>query len=127
MTTKSDGFSRGIVLLALLCAFSFGAIVKVALADSYHVTCVAHGFVGGDSPTDGSFFARIDNGCGSTYRTCSIYSYNTYRGGQTAYGAAICNAWSEDFGGYTECAGSVHVYDQGVFSDHTHTAPNWCL
>jgi hypothetical protein len=127
VTTKSDGISRGIVLLALLCAFSFGAIVKVALADSYHVTCVAHGFVEGGSQTDGSFFGRVDNGCGSSYRSCSIYSFNTFRGGQTAYGAAICNTWSRDFGDYTECAGSVAVYDQGVFSAHAHYAPNWCL
>ena len=80
MTTKSDGLSRGIVLLVLLCAFSFGAIVKVALADSYHVTCVGHGFVEGGSQTDGSFFSRVDAGCGSTYRTCAIYSYNTTAG-----------------------------------------------
>ena len=127
MTTKSDGLSRGIVLLALLCAFSFGAIVKVALATSYHVTCVGHGFVEGASQTDGSFFARVDNGCGATYRTCAIYSYNTFRGSQATWDSTICNVWSRDFGDYTECASSVSVYDQGVFSDHTHIAPNWCL
>jgi hypothetical protein len=127
VTTKSDGLSRGIVLLALLCAFSFGAIVKVALADSYHVTCVGHGFVEGGSQTDGSFFARVDAGCGSSSRTCSIYSYNTLRGGQTALLSTTCNAWSRDFGDYTECAGSAETYDPGVFSDHFHYAPNWCL
>jgi hypothetical protein len=45
VTTESNRLSFGLVLLALLCAFSFGAIVKVATADSYHVTCVAHGIV----------------------------------------------------------------------------------
>ena len=70
------GAPRGIVLLALLCAFSFGAIVKVALADSYHTTCVGHGFVAGGSQTDGSFFARVEPGCSANYRTCAIYSYN---------------------------------------------------
>jgi hypothetical protein len=127
MTTKSDGLSRGIVLLALLCAFSFGAIVKAALADSYHVTCVGHGFVEGGSQTDGSFFSRVDAGCGSSYRTCAIYSYNTIRGSSTAYDSGTCNSWSLDFGNYTECAGSARVYDAGVFSDHTHNAPNWCI
>lgn len=127
MTTKSDGLSRGIVLLALLCAFSFGAIVKVALADSYHVTCVGHGFIEGGSQTDGSFFGRVDSGCGSSVRYCDIYSYNTVRGMQTSYGTTLCNVWSRDFGDYTECAGSVYVGDPGVFSDHYHYAPNWCL
>jgi hypothetical protein len=127
MTTKSDGLSRGIVLLALLCAFSFGAIVKVALADSYHTTCVGHGFVEGGSQTDGSFFSRVEAGCSSTYRTCAIYSYNTFRGSSTAYDSGTCNSWSLDFGSYTECASSARVYDAGVFSEHTHNAPNWCI
>jgi hypothetical protein len=127
MTMKSDGLSRGIVLLALLCAFSFGAIVKAALASSYHVTCVGHGFVEGGNQTDGSFFSRVDPGCGATYRTCAIYSYNVFRGSETTWDSTTCNAWSLDFGSYTECAGSAQVYDAGVFSDHTHYAPNWCI
>jgi hypothetical protein len=125
--TTSDGRSRGIVLLAVLCAFSFGAIVKVALASSYHVTCVGHGFVEGGSQTDGSFFSRVDGGCGSSYRTCAIYSYNTVRGSQTAFDSGTCNTWSRDFGDYTECASSARVSNAGVFSDHTHNAPNWCI
>jgi hypothetical protein len=127
VTTNSDRVPVGLVVLALICAFSFGAIVKVATADSYHVTCVAHGFVEGGSQTDGSFFARVDAGCGSPWRTCAIYSYNTVRGSQTAYDGGVCNAWSRDYGDYTECAGSARVYDPGVFSDHFHYAPNWCL
>jgi hypothetical protein len=127
MTTKTDGLSRGIVLLALLCAFSFGAIVKAALASSYHVTCVGHGFVEGGSQTDGSFFSRVDPGCGSTYRTCAIYSYFTIRGSSTAFGSGTCNSWSLDFGNYTECAGSAGVYNAGVFSEHSHYAPNQCI
>lgn len=127
MTTESNGLSTGLVVLALICAFSFGAIVKVATADSYHVTCVAHGFVEGGSQTDGSFFARVDSGCGSNVRGCDIYSYNTYRGGQTTYYGTICNSWSRDFGNYTECAGSAYSYDPGVFSGHFHYAPNKCI
>jgi hypothetical protein len=114
------------VLLALLCAFSFGAIVRVALADSYHTTCVGHGFVAGGSQTDGSFFSRIETGCGSTTRQCAIYSGGSYIGSQVATGGSMCNAWSRDFGNYTECASSAHVDNPGVFSDHVHTAPNWC-
>src|SRR4051812_43058007 len=67
--THRTGLSRGVLLLALLCAASFGAIVRVALAvDNYHVTCVEHGFYGGASTTDGSFFSRVDSGCSTTYK-----------------------------------------------------------
>jgi hypothetical protein len=115
------------VLLAVLCAFSFGAIVKVALADSYHVTCVGHGFESGGSQTDGSFFSRVETGCGSSYRQCAIYNSGTFIGSQTTPDPfTTCNAWSRDFGGYTECASSAHVSDPIAFSDHVHTAPNWC-
>jgi hypothetical protein len=119
--------TSGLLLLLLLAAFSFGAIVKVALADSYHVTCVGHGFVAGSSETDGSFFSRVETGCGSSDRYCAILSYGVLRGAQEVYGTTTtCNAWSRDFGDYTECAGSANVYDPGVFSQHSHLAPNWC-
>jgi hypothetical protein len=119
--------SRGIVLLALLCAFSFGAIVRVALADSYHTTCVGHGFVAGTSQTDGSFFARVETGCSSNYRECNIYSGGTFIGGQTtADSGTMCNSWSRSFGSFSECASSAHVSDPSAFSSHVHTAPNWC-
>jgi hypothetical protein len=126
--SKSNGLSFGVLLLALLCAFSFGAIVRVATADvSYHVNCVGHGFVGGDAPNDGSFFARVDGGCGSPYRECAIYSYGVWRGGQSASATTICNSWSRTWGEYTECAGSAYAYSQGVFSAHFHYAPNRCF
>jgi hypothetical protein len=127
VTLKSDGMSGGIVLLALLCAFSFGAIVKVALADSYHVTCVGHGFDAGSSQTDGSFFARVEPGCSGTNKQCSLYTNGVLIGYSTIYGASgYCNTWSRNFGNYSECNSTAHVYYQGVFSDHVHTAPNWC-
>jgi hypothetical protein len=125
--TRRTGLPLGLVLLALLCAFSFGAIVRVALADSYHTTCVGHGFQAGGSTTDGSFFGRVDNGCSSTYRSCALYTYGSWIGSQAvADSGSTCSAWSRDYGNYTECASSTHVYDQGVFSDHTHFASNWC-
>jgi hypothetical protein len=118
---------RGVLLLALLAACSFAAIVRIALADNYHVTCVGHGFVSGGSETDGSFFSRIDAGCGSTYRVCAIYSYGVFRGSQTAADStSLCTAWSRDFGNYTECASAARLTNPGVFSEHYHNAPNSC-
>lgn len=125
---RSDQLSFGVILLALVCAFSFGAIVKVATADpSYHVNCVGHGFIEGDSQTDGSFFARVDDGCGSDYHECSIYSYGVFRGGTATGANGICSAWSRWYGNYTECAGSAVVYARYVFSSHPHYAPNKCI
>jgi hypothetical protein len=116
-----------LLLLVFLCAFSFGAIARVALADHYHVTCVAHGFEHGNSLTDGSFYARVDAGCGSTLRTCDLYTSGSFIGGQTVNGTtATCSAWSIDFGHFTECASTAHVYSAGVFSEHVHKAHNWC-
>jgi hypothetical protein len=123
----SSRHSRVLVLLTLFCAFSFGAFVHVAFAASYHVTCVGHGFESGSSQTDGSFFSRVEAGCGSTYRHCAIYTAGGYVGAQDVFDSTTtCNAWSRDFGNYTECASSAHVADSGVFSDHIHLAPNWC-
>jgi hypothetical protein len=117
----------GLVLLALFCAASFGAIVKIASAASYHTTCVGHGFVEGASQTDGSFFSRVEAGCGSTYRDCELWYSSTALGSQQAYGTTgTCNANSRDYGDYTECHGNARVYDQDVFSYHQHNAPNWC-
>jgi len=56
--------------LALICAVSFGAIVRRAFADDYHTNCVGHGFVHGSSQTDGSFYSRVASGCGSGWRSC---------------------------------------------------------
>jgi hypothetical protein len=116
-----------LLLLVFLCAFSFGAIVRVALADHWHTTCVPHGFVHGNSLTDGSFYARVDPGCGSTLRTCDLYTSGSFIGGVTVTGTtATCGAWSTDFGRFTECASTAHVRSSGVFSQHVHKASNWC-
>lgn len=115
-----------LLVLALVCSFSFGAIVRIAAAD-YHVTCVGHGFVHGGSLNDGSFFGRVDPGCGSTLRNCYLYNYGSYFGGQTVTGStATCNVWSRSFGNYVECASTTHVDSRGVFSLHVHKASNWC-
>jgi hypothetical protein len=121
---------RGVLLLALVAllgAFAFGAMVRVARADNTHVTCVLHGFVSGASDTDGSFFSRVSPGCSSTYRQCSIYSYGVLRGYQSVYDTtSTCSSWSRDFGNYTECAGAAGASNPGVFSDHAHGAPYPC-
>lgn len=115
-------------MLALLCAFSFGAIVRVATADpSYHTNCVGHGFLEGADMNDGSFFSRVDDGCGSDFHECSIYSYGVLRGTQTSGGSSLCNGWSRAFGNYTECAGSAYTYARYVFNPHFHYAPNKCI
>jgi hypothetical protein len=120
-------FRGGIVLLALICAFSFGAIVKVALGTSYHTTCVGHGFVEGGSQTDGSFFSRVETGCSSYYYYCKLNVYGSGTvGALEGYGTTTCNTWSRDYGDYTECGGQSEPYNAGIFSDHTHNAPNWC-
>jgi hypothetical protein len=116
-----------LLLLVLFCAFSFGALVHIAFAVSYHTTCVGHGFVHGNSLTDGSFYGRVEPGCGSTLRTCNLYSSGSFIGGQVVTGStATCTAWSRDFGDFTECASTTHVESSGVFSDHVHLASNWC-
>ena len=38
-------------LIILLTGFLWGALVKVALAEHYHVNCVGHGFVHGEATT----------------------------------------------------------------------------
>jgi hypothetical protein len=121
------GIPAGLLLLALLCAISFGALVRVALADNYHTTCVGHGFISGSSTSDGSFFSRVEAGCSSTYRECGIYNYGSFVGAQAVFdGSSLCSAWSRDFGDYTECASGARATDPGVFTAHTHNAPGWC-
>jgi hypothetical protein len=117
-----------VMILALIfaCAFSFGAITTFAWAGHYHTSCVAHGFVHGDYTTDGSFFARVIDGCGATTKRCDLYTYGSFIGGYTVGGTATCSAWSLEFGNYTECASKAQTYYYGVFSDHAHLAHNYC-
>lgn len=126
MTETRNRMSAALVVLALICSASFGAIVAVALADDYHTTCVGHGFVHGGSQTDGSFFGRIESGCAANGRSCNLYTYGSAIGYLGVGGNALCNNWSRDYGNYTECASTTHTYAPGVFSDHVHKASNWC-
>lgn len=127
MREKSErGLAVPLLLLSLFASFSFGAITKVALAGHYHTACVPHGFVHGSDTNDGSFFARIEYGCGTGVRRCAIYNYGQWRGDQTVTGTSTCNAWSRTFGDFVECASTAHVWYSGVFADHVHKAHNWC-
>ena len=115
------------LLLVVLTGFLWGAAVKVALAEHYHVACIPHGFVHGESTTDGSFFARVETGCGSTLRQCDLYTNGSFKGGMTVSAAGTtCNAWSRSFGSFSECASTAHTYASGVFSNHVHKAHNYC-
>jgi hypothetical protein len=127
MDSPAATISPRFVLIVLLAGFIWGAAVKVALADHYHVACVGHGFVHGDFTTDGSFFSRVEAGCGSTFRQCEIYSNGSFKGSTSvSNSSSTCNLWSRSLGSYTECASTAHTYSAGVFSNHVHKAHNWC-
>jgi hypothetical protein len=113
--------------MVLVCAFSFGAIVQVARADHYHVNCVPHGFVHGANTNDGLFYAQVEAGCGSTSRSCDLYTSGSWDGGITVDGtSATCTAQSTSYGSFSECHSTAHVESVGVFSSHVHKAHNWC-
>jgi hypothetical protein len=122
--TRERRMTPLLIGLALICAVSFGAIVKLAFADDYHVTCVGHGFLNGASTTDGSFFSRVENGCGAGWRSCDLYVSGVHLGGITSSGS--CNAWSRTYGDYTECHGTSHTEFTPYFNDHVHKSSNWC-
>jgi hypothetical protein len=120
--------SRGVLLLALLSAVCFGAIVRVALAgDNYHVACVEHGFYSGGNNSDNSFFSRVYAGCGSSDRYCGIMDRSTEVGAdEVLTSTGTCNSWSEDFGNFTECTAGANVSDPGVFALHQHLSAGGC-
>lgn len=125
-TTSPRRLTPALVVLTLACAFSFGAIVQLASADHYHVNCVPHGFVHGDNLNDQSFFARVEYGCSSGNRNCSIVTWGVRQGDQVVGGTATCNLWSWSLGSLSECGSTAHVGYAGLFSTHVHKAHNWC-
>src|SRR5688500_12838478 len=91
---REPWISPRLLLIFVLMGFAWGAVVKVALASHFHVACVGHGFVHGDSTGDGSFFARVEAGCGSTRRDCELFTYGSFIGGSTVTGTSgTCNFW----------------------------------
>lgn len=115
-----------LIAVALWSSFCFGALVKAAWADHYHTNCVGHGLVHGSSNNDGSFHSRVEHGCGTGAKRCAIYSGGSWQGDVTVGGSSTCNAWSQTFGSFTECASTARVSYSGVFGEHAHRAHNWC-
>lgn len=113
--------------IALLAAFSWGAAVRVALADHYHTNCIAHGLVHGSNTYDGSFHSRVETGCGSVSRRCEIWEGGIYVGGTSVVQAtAVCNTWSQSFNyPAAECLGIAKVRGD-ILAEHPHRAHNWC-
>ena len=81
----------------------------LAFADDYHTTCVGHGFVHGAQP-DGRLVLRSrgDRAAARATRSCDLYVSGNYIGGLSV-GNATCNAWSRDYGNYTECHATAHL------------------
>lgn len=130
-STDSPGspgrLTPALLVLVAACAFSFGAIVQIARGDHYHVNCVSHGFVHGASTTDRLFYAQVQAGCGSTSRSCYLYTSGSFVGGVSVAGtSSTCTAQSTSYGSFSECHSTAHVASSGVFSDHVHKAHNWC-
>lgn len=123
---RRTAISPRLLVVVLCTGLLWGAAVKIAMAEHYHVACIAHGFVHGESTTDGSFFARVESGCGAGVRECRLYTYGSHVGSQTVSGTTTCNVWSRTFGSYTECASTAHTSAAGVFSSHVHKAHNYC-
>lgn len=124
--SQAKALTRPLLAMLVCCAFSFGAIVTSAFAVDYHSNCVGHGFVSGSSPTDGSFFSRVETGCGTATRYCVIYTSGVFEGQDTAYSGSSCNLWSNSIGTLSECHSTSHTEFDGVFADHTHTPNNYC-
>lgn len=125
--------ARG-VLIALLAAFVFGLVIKAAFAVEYHtVSGLPHGWVGGESASDGSFFARADGRGTGLGSVCYIDSADhpfpsSPTRGYTLEFAALCNAWSNDFftDSPTECHWRAYVGNGSPVAVHHHVADNYC-
>lgn len=121
----SKRLTPALLVLTLICAFSFGAIVHWAFADDYHVTCVGHGFLNNGSTSDGDFYALVQAGCGGGSRSCDLYVSGIYIGGLTT-GGSVCDAHSTVYGSFTECHATAHLAFPGVFNEHVHKSSNYC-
>lgn len=122
-------------LLGLCAAFAFGAAVRVAVADHYHVYCNAggaagHGFVHGTSTTDNAWHARVELGCGATLKHCEGGSIGRGSKGYTQSIESTCDrlvygstSWSKD----QECWGWAFAQQSGRISGHNHWAHGRCL
>lgn len=114
---------RGVLLLLLVAGFGFG-FVKAAAANHFHTSgnscSSAHGFVHGDSTTDGSFHARVEQGtCPPTYHSCTLSRQSPYLFlGSDAVYFGTCNFRYS--GSVSESNGQAGVYYETQFNSHTH-------
>jgi hypothetical protein len=110
-------------VLVLAAAFSFGVIVRAAMAVHFHTTAcgTGHGMVHGTSTTDGKFHARVDRGgCPATHKGCVAYYVPTttvLASEQTT--TANCDAYYGG-GAYSEYQEAAYVTYDTVFSGHSH-------
>lgn len=125
---------RGVVLLVLLAATAFSAIISAAVAGHWHnYACggscsIYHGFVHGSSTTDGSYFARINDHAPDRYAywsDCWVYGNYTIVSFDEGATGAGCNAWTGSVGFYNEQSGAlarVHSYDTpgSAIPEHNH-------
>jgi hypothetical protein len=116
-------------MLALIAAFSFGAIVHLAAAAHWHSagppsgSCSAgNGLVHGASTTDGAFRARVDQDtCPPTFHDCETLDSRNFN--SLAYSSAYygtCDAFYN--AGVPEQYGAAAVQYQTTFSLHIHYA-----
>jgi len=128
------GWPRRAVVLALLASLAFGALVRVAIAetDNYHsIAGVWHGFVHGESKTDGSFHSRARTGDTTQYpRGCEIDSASGYVAAHEEYGDVFttCDIWSlRVFSSTpTECYWRAETMSGRAFPWHHNRPTNYC-
>lgn len=116
------------MLLALFAAFSFGAIVQVAVAKHWHFyNGVDHGIVHGQATGDGSFFGRTISNWMNQYVYCGVGDYDRglYASGWT-YGPSTCSLWSWHVTDYVnECRGLSWNAVSNFVNQHYHEAHNY--
>lgn len=119
--------SRVLVAAALVGAFAFGAVVKLAFAAHYHTAgyCNSpHGLVHGNDTRDGSWHGRVEiNTCPNTYKYCAAghTAYSSPWATDTSY-TTTCNAHHYGSSGSSEASAYGYAYYEVVLSGHYHYA-----
>ncbi|HEV3001563.1 MAG TPA: hypothetical protein VGW75_12550 [Solirubrobacteraceae bacterium] len=124
MTSSGPRVQRGVLLLATLAAFAFGAVIKVASASHYHTNCNGHGLVHGNSTSDSAYHSRVEGGpCQRTSR-CDVGQF----GNIVSYGGAAAGVTCDNFlSGYgPECYGNAWTRLTDAFDYHRHDAHSPC-
>jgi hypothetical protein len=121
------------LLLSLLTAFAFGAVVTTALGGHYHFfDAIGHGVIHGNSTTDGYFFTETDSPWLSApgdpnFNYCLIGDarYGNYADLFTE-GSNLCRIWSARVADRVdECYAYTQNYVENHLQLHTHVAHNY--